>query len=159
MWGICSKMQGESKSKAEMITEAFLVHDANRVKADCKKWRSICKPVKPTGRACNRWRGHVLFYYLQAFYETIQPQSSLVPWDTCPRKREAWDREENVISLSGRLAHVGCEGFRHKPHHSVPSNFVLTFLISRIWLTERANAVNLCSSPACWCLQETLSGC
>lgn len=45
--------------------------------------------------------------------------SNPAPVITYLEKRETPGREKTVISLSGRQARVGCEGFRHKPQHSM----------------------------------------
>lgn len=77
------------------------------------------------------------------------------PRHTYLEKRETPGREEAVISLSGRQAHVGSEGFRHKPHHSLG----LIFLSDIQELAYReGNAASLCSAPALWATTGTLSG-
>lgn len=62
--GSTAKSKAKARSKAKIvIKEEFLVHNANRGKADSKELRSIWKSVKPGKRACNRLRRNAGILY------------------------------------------------------------------------------------------------
>lgn len=115
----------QQKAKQIIIEEFFLVHNANRVKADCrvKKHLEISEAWRESLQQIREERG---YFILQSSLSHLWFTKSLRHLSR--EERGSGDKEEKVISLSGRLAHVGFEGLRHKPHCSVPSNFLLTFL-------------------------------
>jgi len=83
-----SAVEGCPQQKGKQITieEFSLVHNANRVKADCEASRSIWKLVKPGKRTCNRLRRNTGISYSSPASVIF---GSCNPWETCLGKREA----------------------------------------------------------------------
>lgn len=100
--------------------------------------------MKPGGRACDRGRRNTAILHSNPAPVSSGSQN---PRHTYLEKRETPGREGAVISLSGRQARVGSEGFRHKPHHSIGS--ILLSDIQELAHGE-GNAASLCSAPALW---------
>lgn len=67
--------------------------------------------MKPGETACNRLRRNTVILHSNP--------APVISGSQSPRHTYLEKREETVISLSGRQARGACEGFRHKPHHSM----------------------------------------